>query len=131
MVSVKLHKNGGITTITAEKGENLLKIIQRSGTDFYAPCGGNGTCGKCRVNILNEGVVTSCLYLVNKDIEVILPDASPVIQAKGKVVWSHLTPFPVDESLRYDLGIEFVEIEENDKRLVLEYVLRQLNDGNN
>ncbi len=74
MISVKLHKNGGITTITAEKGENLLKIIQRSGTDFYAPCGGNGTCGKCRVNILNEGVVTSCLYPVDKNIEVILPD---------------------------------------------------------
>ncbi len=74
MVTVKFHKNGRTSTITVEKGENLLKIIQRSGYDFYAPCGGNGTCGKCRVNIINEGVVTSCLYPVEKDIEVILPD---------------------------------------------------------
>jgi len=74
MVSVKLHKNGTTTAISVDKGENLLKIIQRSGYDFYAPCGGNGTCGKCRVSIMNEGVVTSCLYPVNKDIEVILPD---------------------------------------------------------
>lgn len=74
MINIKLHKNGSVSTEQAEKGENLLKVIQRSGVDFYAPCGGNGTCGKCRVNILNEGVVTSCLYPVQKDIEVVLPD---------------------------------------------------------
>jgi len=74
MIKVKLHKNGTVNEITAEKGDNLLKIIQRSDAGFYAPCGGNGTCGKCRVNIIDEGVVTSCLYNVENDIEVILPD---------------------------------------------------------
>jgi len=74
MISVKLHKNGVTETIPAEEGQNLLKIIQQVNTGFYAPCGGNGTCGKCRVNILGEGFVTSCLYSVDKDIDVILPD---------------------------------------------------------
>ena len=74
MVKVKLHKNGTVNEIEAEDGANLLKVIQSSVSDFYAPCGGNGTCGKCRVNILETGVVTSCLYTVKKDIEVILPD---------------------------------------------------------
>ena len=74
MISVKLHKNGTTETVSAAKGENLLKIIQKVSSGFYAPCGGNGTCGKCRVNILSEGFVTSCLYSVDKDIDVILPD---------------------------------------------------------
>ncbi|NPA37251.1 MAG: DUF4445 domain-containing protein [Chlorobi bacterium] len=74
MIKIKLHKNGRINEVTAGKGDNLLKVIQSFVNGFYAPCGGNGTCGKCRVRIVDEGVVTSCLYEVEKDIEVILPD---------------------------------------------------------
>lgn len=74
MISVKLHKNGTTQTVSAVNGDNLLKIIQQVNTDFYAPCGGNGTCGKCRVNIPGEGFVTSCLYSVERDIDVVLPD---------------------------------------------------------
>ena len=74
MKTVTLHKNGSVKEIKVNEGDNLLKTIQSSVSDFYAPCGGNGTCGKCRVNIVDEGVVTSCLYTVKKDIEVFLPD---------------------------------------------------------
>ena len=70
---VNLHKNGNITELNVPENTNLLKCIQEQVSDFFAPCGGNGTCGKCRVNIPNEGHVTSCLYYVHKNIDVILP----------------------------------------------------------
>ncbi len=71
---VNLYKKGNITELSVEEGTNLLKCIQEHVSDFYAPCGGNGTCGKCRVKIPNDGHVTSCLYYVHKDIDVILPE---------------------------------------------------------
>lgn len=77
-------------TISCETGENLLDILRTSGIDFEAPCNGNGTCGKCRVTLLdgnltidtdrehalldnlarNEGQHLACLSAVNEDIEI-------------------------------------------------------------
>lgn len=60
--------------INAEKGDLLLPLLRRNNVELYSPCGGNGTCGKCKVLIKGEGSVTSCLYPIIKDIEVVLPD---------------------------------------------------------
>jgi len=68
-------KNSAISkTVEIEDGSNLLQCIRENFDDFYAPCGGNGTCGKCRVYIPRDGHVTACLYQVHYDLEVILPD---------------------------------------------------------
>ena len=74
MHKIRLNKQGVITEIEAEEGANLLKVIQDNKGEVSAPCGGNGTCGKCKVEVVNDGHVTSCLYYVSKDIEVILPE---------------------------------------------------------
>ncbi len=74
---VTLIKKGFHKEVSIEDGTSLLKCIQSNVNDFYAPCGGNGTCGKCRVNIQEEGGhVTSCLYPVERDITVFLPEKS-------------------------------------------------------
>ncbi len=36
--------------------KNLLTSIQEAGFQLAAPCNGNGTCGKCKVQVLNEEV---------------------------------------------------------------------------
>ena len=38
----------------AEKGLTAAAVLQKYNTAFYAPCGGNGTCGKCRIRIRGE-----------------------------------------------------------------------------
>lgn len=38
-------------TVSAEKYKNLLEILLANGIDVYASCGGNGSCGKCKVKI--------------------------------------------------------------------------------
>jgi uncharacterized 2Fe-2S/4Fe-4S cluster protein (DUF4445 family) len=59
--------------IKAETGENLLAALTRSGIEIYAPCGGNGTCGKCRIWTPEQGTVFACQTTVTKDDEIVLP----------------------------------------------------------
>ena len=47
-----------IIEVSAAEGERIMDIARNSGIDIDAPCAGNGTCGKCRVQIL-EGEVQS------------------------------------------------------------------------
>ncbi|MBQ3141410.1 MAG: DUF4445 domain-containing protein, partial [Clostridia bacterium] len=46
----------GETVSLCDGTKTLLEIIRDAGIDFHAPCGGNGTCGKCRVHA--EGALT-------------------------------------------------------------------------
>ena len=63
---VTLIKTGFRKEVLVEDGTSLLDCIQNHVSDFYAPCGGNGICGKCRVTIQGEGHVISCLYSVKR-----------------------------------------------------------------
>lgn len=44
--------------IEVNKGENLLNVARKAGINIDAPCGGKGSCGKCRV-IIEKGEVTT------------------------------------------------------------------------
>ncbi|MDR2575193.1 MAG: ASKHA domain-containing protein [Treponema sp.] len=46
-------------SVFAEPGESLLETAQRAGVALDAPCGGRGTCGKCRVKIESGSVSTN------------------------------------------------------------------------
>lgn len=64
--------------LLVDPGTNLLACIRKYVDNFYAPCGAAGTCGKCRVFITGSGHVTSCLYTIHKDIQVVLPERSEI-----------------------------------------------------
>ena len=49
--NVKIIINNQEKILTAQKGDNLLKILRENNIDFDAPCNGNGSCGKCKVKI--------------------------------------------------------------------------------
>ena len=74
MPEIKILQKDSIVTISVGEGNTLLKELQDHGFDLYSPCGGNGTCGKCKVYVKGEGVVTSCIYPVLNDIEIVLPE---------------------------------------------------------
>ena len=44
--------------VSAAAGENLLKVARRAGIAVNAPCSGNGSCGKCLVQLV-EGDLDS------------------------------------------------------------------------
>ncbi len=73
MIKIKLTKPDEVKIIESETGLSLLDILRKRDYEIYAPCGGKGTCGKCKVRIRNEGDVLACRYYPSHDIEVILP----------------------------------------------------------
>jgi uncharacterized 2Fe-2S/4Fe-4S cluster protein (DUF4445 family) len=73
MSEIKVHSSGKVFTIHCLGGMRLLDVLREHGFEVFAPCGGNGTCGKCKVLVKDKGYVTSCLYLIGEDMEVIMP----------------------------------------------------------
>ncbi len=74
MPKLTIHFKNKKTVVTVPSGVNLLKVLHDNNFDIFSPCGGKGTCGKCKVYLRDEGYITSCLHTINKDTEVILPD---------------------------------------------------------
>ncbi|MFQ7035805.1 MAG: 2Fe-2S iron-sulfur cluster-binding protein [Candidatus Borkfalkia sp.] len=71
---VKVLSGGNTRELECEKGENLLALLQRHGYHITARCGGRGSCGKCKVKVLQgafenqrEDFVLSCLATVGND----------------------------------------------------------------
>ena len=51
-------EGAGTVAVDANIGDNLLELARRANVAIDAPCSGNGSCGKCRVQLL-EGSVDS------------------------------------------------------------------------
>lgn len=47
--TVRIHKNNVVLEKKAEAGTNLFKFLRDNSIDLKPPCGGKGTCGKCRI----------------------------------------------------------------------------------
>jgi len=79
--------------IEVEEGENLLRAAMAAEVRINASCGGDGTCGKCRVIIdkgsvkrepspvlsqeeIVEGYALACRTLITEDLEVRIPPES-------------------------------------------------------
>ena len=58
--------------IDAYEDQILLKALRDAGLRADAPCGGAGTCGKCKL-MVNGQEVLSCQALVDSDMTVVLP----------------------------------------------------------
>ena len=100
---------------TAEAGENLLAVAERSGVLIDASCAGAGTCGKCKVRIdqgelpplteaelkhLSEkeaadGFRLACCLSVISDMEVSVPGIHGNTTRKKK-----MTKLPISELIR-------------------------------
>jgi len=68
--SIYIQNNGRV--LKAEDGEKLLSVLQKWDLAPDAPCGGRGTCGKCKVWVDGKEVL-ACHTQVTSDMEVILP----------------------------------------------------------
>lgn len=87
--------------ITVKDNANLLRALQEEGYPIQSPCGGEGTCGKCRVRVLKgaepptetekklldgdeltNGVRLSCVTSVKRDMVVEILDIAQPAEAK-------------------------------------------------
>jgi uncharacterized 2Fe-2S/4Fe-4S cluster protein (DUF4445 family) len=108
MVKLRVHHQGKIIQTETEAGEILLVALRSKGFDVYAPCGGNGTCGKCKILVKGEGIVTSCIYLIKDSIELVLPDkreAKVLVSQHVHTIQLPLMPGPCADLSGYPHGV--------------------------
>ena len=117
--------------VYAEEGRTALSLFRETGEAVYAPCGGNGTCGKCRMYIkgeisapddrersfltereLQSGVRLACMCRLLGNFEIVPMDEAMRIQTSSKCV--SYTPSPIlrtqrgeKETVFYKDGAEF------------------------
>ncbi len=80
MHTITLHGENKI--LTAKNGELLLDVLVKNGVFLSAPCGGRGTCGKCKVKLVNgsfdgveadeNGDVLACHARVKENVTITL-----------------------------------------------------------
>ena len=61
--------------LICQPGENLLQLLQKHALAPDAPCGGKGSCGKCRVTVDGKECL-ACQTPVDRDMRVELPAAA-------------------------------------------------------
>ena len=108
MPIIKIHSKEKSTELEVAHGSNLMLELFKAQFEIYSPCGGNGTCGKCKAYIKDEGYVTSCLYKVEKDIEVSLPDPAESKILISQYKYTRQLPLNPGDSVQlssYPLGI--------------------------
>jgi uncharacterized 2Fe-2S/4Fe-4S cluster protein (DUF4445 family) len=79
MAGIKVLQGDQERILDADPNENLLKLLQDNGYFIPAACGGNGTCGKCRVDYRLHGKAHSalaCRTEAEDEMEVTLPEWS-------------------------------------------------------
>ena len=94
-------EGGSPVTIECNAGDNLLELARRANVAIDAPCSGNGSCGKCRVKLIegevesipsrhisdeeyNAGWRLSCNCKVVSDCTVLVPDIASAYQSRMK-----------------------------------------------
>ena len=87
--------------IECNAGDNLLELARRANVAIDAPCSGNGSCGKCRVKLIEGELETiksrhitdeeyeagwrlSCNSKVRSDCTVFVPDIASAYQSRMK-----------------------------------------------
>lgn len=73
----KVHILPDERDIPAACGETLLCALRRAGEAIDAPCGGNGSCGKCGVILVENGAkkpALACRTVINGDLTVQLTE---------------------------------------------------------
>ena len=75
------NQDGSVEEVAAHEGQTLLEVLQDAGKPIFAPCGGEGTCGRCKVLVRDEGSVgykLACETLAKEGSEIILEEISTV-----------------------------------------------------
>lgn len=91
MIKVTILNNGRV--ITAKKGSNLLKVLKNNGIKINSPCGGKGTCKKCKLDlqVSKNGKeeykeILACKHKLEQDIGIRVRDNTQFVDKKSSLV---------------------------------------------
>lgn len=102
----EIRVRGSKKVISCENGANLLTTLLKEGFFVENPCNGNGTCGKCKVRILedeDQKVCLSCLVEVTRDLDIELLGK----EKEGKVLTTGYVPeFEKESGTGYGVAVD-------------------------
>lgn len=101
----------------AKEGERLSDLLIRTGETIPMPCGGRGSCGKCRVTV-NRQPQLACRYRITAQIDVVLPGRETIVSEIGDAARGELTGNAV---LALDVGtttLALALVSQDDGRIV-------------
>ena len=95
-------EDGSVVEVFANAGDNLLEVARGANVAIDAPCSGNASCGKCRVQLksgeldtkktlhisdeeFNEGWRLACVSKICADVTVLVPDIASAYKSRMKV----------------------------------------------
>ena len=131
-------EGGNPVIIECNQGDNLLELARRGNVAIDAPCSGNGSCGKCRVKLLEGEVDTipsrhitaeefeagwrlSCNCKVKSDCVVFVPDIASAYQSRMKTAdLSSPKEIAIFEECQANLRESGIEFSNNFRSVVLE-----------
>ncbi len=130
-------EGGSPVTIDGNPGDNLLELARRANVAIDAPCSGNGSCGKCRVKLV-EGEVESmpsrhisqeeygagwrlsCCSKVQGDATLFVPDIASAYQSRMKTAdLSSPEEVAIFERCQADLRASGIDFSNNFRALSL------------
>ena len=132
--------------IECNAGENLLELARRANVAIDAPCSGNGSCGKCRVKLIEGELETfasrhitddeyeagwrlSCNCKVMSDCVVFVPDIASAYQSRMKTAdLSSPKEIAIFEECKEQMLENGICFENNFRSLVLELSEPTLDD---
>ena len=130
-------EGGTPVQIECNAGDNLLELARRANVAIDAPCSGNGSCGKCRVKLMEGEVETipsrhitdeeyeagwrlSCNCKVASDCTVFVPDIASAYQSRMKTAdLSSPEEVAIFESCQNDLKASGLTFTNNYRALAL------------
>ncbi len=122
-------ENRDPVVVTAAPDSNLLQVAREANVAIDAPCSGNGSCGKCKVRLVEgqlfspqtghisdeeyaDGWRLSCGSKILSDVTVLVPDIASAYQSRMKTAdLSSGEEVAVFEKIEADIreaGIEFI-----------------------
>ena len=132
--------------IECNAGDNLLELARRANVAIDAPCSGNGSCGKCKVKLVegqletiksrhisdeeyNAGWRLSCNSKVLSDCVVWVPDIASAYQSRMKTAdLSSPKEIAIFEDCQADLRVSGIEFTNNFRSAVITMAEPTLDD---
>ena len=95
IISEKDTERTHAVELLVDENESLYKALVKASLAVEAPCGGNGTCGKCLVKVEGVGEVRSCHTMPFEGMCVVLPEIkgeNPGVMVDGVSANSEIKP---------------------------------------
>ena len=121
-------EDGSVVEHFANAGDNLLELAREANVAIDAPCSGNASCGKCRVQLkkgeldskktlhisdeeYQEGWRLACTSKICADVTVLVPDIASAYKSRMKVAdLSSKEEIAIFENSKRDVEMTGIEL---------------------